>query len=207
MRVTDMIMNWNSNGNGNGNGQQPPQQQGYGQPTGAGFAPGGGGQVRTYGSLEDLNGLNEAIPDSRFPELPGGVKALFKVESFALKPTAYGLKQFCEGTVMQCSNAQLVNTIATTKISGFSNVQRQKMALQDLKGLLLAIYVPKGMPKDYAGDFIAIARDLNNNPAPVIGTLIEVQSEVRLPSKPGHSPFTKYVYLPVDQQTGSPLGR
>lgn len=176
--------------------QQPAQQQPPAQ-----FY--GGSQPRRYGGVEDLRGLNEASFDSRFPELPPGVQVLARVEpqGFKFKSTAYGLKQFTEFTVVDSNNPALRGLVHCTKISGFSDPRIQKYALEDLKALLYALHAPKGMPKTWAGDWIAMGWALGGDGGdctPVVGTQFMIQSEGKAPSPQSRTgkPWTKYTYTP-----------
>lgn len=173
--------------------QQPPQQYPQGQ-YGAANA-GQYGAAPQIGSIQDLQGLNEAIPDSRFPELPPGVTALMRLEAFKIKPTAFGLKQFTEGTIVQCTRPELVGGIYTTKIGGFNNIKAKKYALQDLKALLFAIFHTKGLTLQTPNvDWIALADQCSKNNAPIVGTLFSVQSQWREPKQAGQNGMMLYTY-------------
>lgn len=111
-----------------------PQQQG-------GFAP-----AQPMTTAQALKGIGAADAMLRYPELPADGKFQLKVSNARARTGDYGLAYFFESEVLASpTHPQLVGTTATVKINGFGNPVRQKMAVQDLKSLLLLLFAADGL--------------------------------------------------------------
>lgn len=148
------------------NAQYPQQQQQYAQPQQ--YAPqqqyAQPPQQQAFAPTQQLNaqqvaialaGLSESADGNRYPYLPVGTHH-YKIKKVEFKNTAYGLKLFIEGEVLESSVPEIVGSIHSAKISGYDKMTQKTYALMDTKSFMLGTLVHHGLTREYAGDWISM---------------------------------------------------
>lgn len=118
--------------------ENPNTQQ---QAPGNGFAP-----TQPMTAAQALAGIGAADTTMRFPELPEDGKFRLKLANARAVNGAYGLAYLYECDVVESpTHPTAVGATFTVKLNGFGSPVRQKMAVQDLKTLLVLLFAPDGL--------------------------------------------------------------
>lgn len=131
----------------------------------------------------EMQGLNEASPDSRYPELEAGNHEVQLFEARMKIHQEYGLMIFPEGKVLRSSSIQ-PGMERCGKISGFRSIARKNYALQDLKAFLIATQADRGLTRDWVGDWVSMAIQISQDPTAFRGKIVWVAVETKISKKP-----------------------
>lgn len=97
-------------------------------------------------TAQALVGIGAANAELRYPEPPPDGKFQLKLVNPRQINGQYGLTFVYESEVLASpTHPALVGTTVSVKINGFGRPDRQKMAVQDLKALLIALFAADGL--------------------------------------------------------------